>query len=151
MDENAAKIAYLQGYKKLEKRLDRKIEELARWRSKAEKMTPPLSDMPSGNGSGDGDRLAAVVERTIALATQVDKTTKDILAYQKQMLTYINTVGDDRLAEVLEYRYIAGFTWEQIAVKMQYTYRWVCKLHGLALSKLDIEVPIPPVLNYRLE
>lgn len=149
MDENAAKIIYLQGYRKLDNRLDRKLEELARWRSKAEKMTPSLSDMPSN--SGDGDRLAAAVERIDTIVDQINKAVTDVLTYREQMLAYIDTVRDNRLAAVLEYRYIDGFTWEQIAVKMGYTYRWVCKLHGLALSKLDIEVPTPPVLNYRLE
>ena len=110
MDNNAAKIIYLQGYRKLDNRLDRKLEELARWRSKAEKMTPSLSDMPSN--SGDGDRLAAAVERIDTIVDQINKAVTDVLTYREQMLAYIDTVRDNRLAAVLEYRYIDGFTWE---------------------------------------
>ena len=62
------KAAYLSRYKKLERHLDQKVEELARWRSRAEKVTPPLL------GAGDrqtGDRVAFAVEKIIDIEEEI--------------------------------------------------------------------------------
>lgn len=37
---------------------------------------------------------------------------------------------------LLRYRYIEGMTWEQVAVKMNYSWRQVHRLHGDALQQL---------------
>jgi len=37
----------------------------------------------------------------------------------------------------LTYRYINGKTWEEIAVEMHYTYKWVHVLHGQALAEFE--------------
>jgi len=51
--ENQAKIAWLNRYRKLDAEINRKCEELSRWRSRAEKITPALSKAPGGGGKGD--------------------------------------------------------------------------------------------------
>ena len=46
---------------------------------------------------------------------------------------------------VLKYRYLEHLQWEEIAVKMNYSYRGVTKIHGKALltfEKVFVSVPI---------
>ena len=38
--------------------------------------------------------------------------------------------------ELMELRYISGYTWERIAVEMSYSYRHIVRLHGKILQKL---------------
>ena len=50
----------------------------------------------------------------------------------------IRTVEDPTRRLLLEYRYIHGLTWEQVAERMGYDLRWVHRLHGKALGQLHI-------------
>lgn len=44
-------------------------------------------------------------------------------------------------ANILTMRYLLGYTWEEIANKLNYTYQWVHNLHKRALKEWDeIEV-----------
>ena len=61
---NQEKKQYLQQYRDLNGCINAEMEELARLRSMASKVTPTISDMP-GAGSPSGDRLARAVERII--------------------------------------------------------------------------------------
>jgi DNA-directed RNA polymerase specialized sigma subunit len=48
----------------------------------------------------------------------------------------IDSVPDKTLRSVLHWRYICGYTWEQVAVKMNYSYRRATQLHGTALQHI---------------
>ena len=39
---------------------------------------------------------------------------------------------------MLFYRYISGLAWWEIAEKMNYTERWVLKIHGKALAHFEL-------------
>jgi hypothetical protein len=45
---------------------------------------------------------------------------------------------DENEKDVLTYRYLRGMKWEEIAIKMEYTYRNIIKIHGRALSNFTI-------------
>ena len=47
------------------------------------------------------------------------------------------TDQDLSLIHIFTYRYMNGYTWEQIAVCMHYTYQWVHRLHGQALVEFE--------------
>ena len=50
--ENKLKIRYLSRYRRMSKRIDRLLEEQSRWRERALKITPVLSQTPGGGESG---------------------------------------------------------------------------------------------------
>ena len=49
----------------------------------------------------------------------------------------ISVLTDPRHRSVLHLRYLSGMGWEEIAGKMQYTLRWVHKLHSEAIEMLQ--------------
>ena len=49
----------------------------------------------------------------------------------------IEAVPDARLRNLLRWRYISGYTWEQVSVQMDYTYRRSIQLHGAALQAVS--------------
>ena len=49
----------------------------------------------------------------------------------------IEAVPDARLRNLLRWRYISGYTWEQVSVQMNYTYRRSIQLHGAALQAVS--------------
>lgn len=131
--ENQAKIDWLNRYRKLDKEMGRKCEELSHWRSRATKITPALTGMPGGGAAGD--RIQDAVEKIVALEGEINVEIDRLLQVRGEIEKAIKTVPDDTLRTLLELRYIDGLTWEKIAVKLDKSYQWICELHGRALKK----------------
>lgn len=135
------KKAYLERYAKAGRELDRLCEELARWRSMAEKITPVLSQEPAG-GNEEGNQIESAVEKIVALKSEIEAEMEVLYSIRQQVVDAVKTVPDETLQLVLSRRYILGETWEQVAVNMHYGYQWVCRLHGRALRQVNIKEAI---------
>ena len=59
---------------------------------------------------------------------------------RKEIEGIIRAVEDNILRTLLEYRYINGKKWEEIALMMGYDYRYILKIHGKALSLLPSDL-----------
>ena len=121
------------------------MEELQRLKSRAEKITSSVSGMPKGGNQGD--RLQLAVDRICELEERLNGKIDAAVKRRKEMEAAITTVEDKTLQLLLQYRYIDGMTWEQIAVKMNYDYRWTLRLHGRALTRLTIESHIKSMIT----
>ncbi len=142
---NKDKKKWLLEYRKLDQDIERDMEELQRWKSRAEKITSSVSDMPKGGNQGD--RLQLAVDRICELEERLNGKIDAAVKRRKEMEAAIATVEDRTLQLLLRYRYIDGMTWEQIAVKMNYDYRWTLRLHGRALTRLTIESHIKSMIS----
>lgn len=132
---NQEKKELLNGYIKAKKRFDRISDTMLEVMSYATKITPLLSDMPKG-GNGSGNKIERTIERLDSLANDLEEQAVRMRKAMKQVQSAIQTVPDETLRLLLELRYINGYTWEQIAVKMNYSYVHVCRLHGAALNQI---------------
>lgn len=131
------KKQYLSKYQNLDSMINRKLEECEKWRDLAEKITPTLSDMPKSQISGN--RVESAVEHIVELEQEINRSVDELVKLRKDIESSLKTVKDDTLRKLLEYRYIDGMKWEEVAVKMKFDYRWVLRLHGKALTQLAIE------------
>lgn len=138
--ENQAKINWLNRYRSLDMEINRKCEELSRWRSRAEKITPTISKAPGG--SGNGDRITDAVEKIVSIEEEINTDVDRLISVRGEVEKAIKSVPDETLRTLLELRYIDGLTWEKIAVKMNYGFQWVCKLHGRALTQVHMQEAI---------
>lgn len=134
---NQEKIQYLSRCKILDRQIERKSEELSRWRERATRITPTLSDMPK-SPFGGSDTIQTAIEHIIELEEKINSDIDQLTDTRREILEAIQTVKDEKLQLLLEYRYIDGMTWEQIAVRMEYSYMHICRLHGKALSNLKM-------------
>lgn len=130
------KKEFLSQYISAKRRLHQISDEMVEIRAAATRITPVLDGMPSGSDSVS--RIQRVVERLEECAKQLDKEAQTMHAAMREIRQAIATVRDPTLQALLEYRYLNGFTWEQIAVMMHYTYRHVLRLHGEALKRVRI-------------
>lgn len=133
---NQEKKKWLLEYRRLEQNIERDMEELQRLESRAEKITSMVSDMPKG--SQQGDSLQRSVEKICELKASLNQRIDAAVEKRKEIEAVIETLEDKTLQLLLRYRYIDGMTWEQIAVKMDYCWRQVVRLHGRALSKIKM-------------
>lgn len=138
--ENEQKIRYLFRYRQLNQRIDRLLEEQNRWRERALKITPTLSQAPGGGGNGSP--IERPMDKVLEIEEEINQEIDELQIVRQEIRNTLNQLEDENLKLLMEYRYIDGMTWEQIAVKMNYGFQWVCKLHGRALNRLRIKEAI---------
>lgn len=134
---NQEKKKYLLQYRGLEGEIDRLIEELGEQRAKAQKMTAAYSDLPKGQPAGDS--LARAVERMIELEEKLNARINKQVDLRMEIERGIEAVNNPKLRIILRDRYIEGKTWDDIAERMHYAKRHIIRLHGYALSQLQID------------
>ena len=130
--ENEQKIRYLSRYRRLNQRVDRLLEEQGRWREKAMRITPVLSPVPGGGGSGSPIEV-------IAIEGDINAAIDALIDLRREIQGAIDKVPDENLQLLLTYRYIDGLSFEKIAEKLHYGYQWVYKLHRKALDALTLQ------------
>jgi len=79
------------------------------------------------------DNVLAMVDVHRELKGQIDA----LMHESKRAERLIAVLPDGRHRSVLQLRYLCGMGWEEIADKMQYTLRWVHKLHREAIDMLQ--------------
>ena len=134
---NAEKKRYLEQYRANNAEIDSLLEEMARWRARAEAMSPVYTDTPKSNF--DRDPLSDAIAHILELDDRINAKIDMLIDMRQHIELSISAVTDPRLRKLLRYRYIDGLKWEDIADKMHCDIRWVFRLHGKALSKLAIE------------
>lgn len=82
-------------------------------RELAESITPKLTGMPSGGGSGDkvGEAATAIVMYTDML----EKAIQEKIEQSRRINEYILQIEDAQLRRIMYLRFIEGLTWRQIA------------------------------------
>lgn len=131
---NQEKVNYLKRYRVLSLEIDQITDELQRWQDLATRISPSYSDMPHGGGN---DKVQTAAVEVAELTEQLNDKIHQAVKMQQEMKDLIGTIDDATLRRLMIYRYIHGKKWEEIAVLMDYDYRWILRLHGKALCKLD--------------
>ena len=131
---------YLSRYQAINREVDALCEECVRLRSLAERVgCGQLSDMPKGKNSNPSAYFTRVIEQLIEKENEINAKIDEMLIVRDEISSTIDSVSDATLRTLLRFRYICGMTWEEIAVKMYYTYQWVCELHGRALRCITLD------------
>ena len=132
---NKDKIKYLKRYINLDREIDRKLEEVARLRSKLTRVTEVYSTEPRGGGTIYG-KTEEILAKIVDLENEIDADIDRLVAIRDGIKTIIEAVEDDREKLLLQYRYLDGKTFEKIAVEMNYSWRQIHRLHSKALTNL---------------
>jgi len=134
---NKDKIKYLKRYKNLDREIERKLEEVARLRSKLTRVTEVFTAEPKGGGSIYG-KTEEILAKIVDLEKEIDADIDRLVAIRDGIKTIIEAVEDDRERLLLQYRYLDGKTFEKIAVEMHYSWRQIHRLHSKALTNLKM-------------
>lgn len=135
LTENEKKKLFLKSYLRDKQAVIRIEEQLAELR--ASKISPSLvSDgMPHGTSLSDLSDYAAKVDE---LERELIQKRYDRICSFQRVQSAIEAVEDEAEKDLLTYRYLRGMKWEEIAVKMGYSWRKIHYLHGDALEHLEI-------------
>lgn len=126
---------FLSRYLNITEHLRQMEEELEALRQEEGSISMQIDGMQHGTKLSDrtGQMAVRLAEITVEI---MDERTKAI-EERNEIRNVILRVGDHNLSHILRRRYIDGKTWEEIAVEMNYTYRWTLTLHGRALEEVD--------------
>lgn len=127
---------FLQEVRRMDRRIDARQERLDRIRARLEAgRMSSVTGMPRGGRSDWAD----TADRLIDLERRVNSTIREMCRWKRLAQEAIDRIDDSRLRDVLEYYYIDGMTWEQVAEAMGFKdVRWAYVLHGRALQQLRV-------------
>lgn len=134
-EENDRKKRYLWQYQECKRELERLEEE--RIEVRLNKMFPSViqDGMPHASGCSD---LSGYASKLDDLDRKIMKARYKRIQTLTDIRNRINIVKNQSEREVLTYRYIRGMKWEDIAVKMDYSWQWLHKVHSKALKSIVI-------------
>lgn len=125
---------YLSRYRWQNDRINAKLEQVAELRRKAQTVSGGSSD--GSHSSTPYDRVGELTLKIVALENKINEEIDKSVDLQNEIRAAIARVPDERLQSLLEYKYINGYTLEEIAVRMDYSYPQICRLHGRALRSV---------------
>lgn len=100
-------------------------------------MTSPrginMDGMPRGSGSGDP--LFGVVSKHIALKERYQGLLEELASAQTSIEDIIEGL-EPMERQLMRYRYLDGLTWEEVCVKIGYSWRQTHRTHAAVLGKL---------------
>ena len=133
--EDEIKKEYLLGFQKISRQLARLENELTEIR--LNKYCPScISDgMPHASGCSD---LSSYMAKVDELEKKILKKRYNRLQKQQEIRNRIERIEDENEKDVLTYRYLRGMKWEDIAVKMGYSWRRIHYIHSKALENFRI-------------
>ena len=127
---------YLERIKWCDVMIDSKLEELGRLNDLVKKITPVMSDT-SGNGSGNQDKLGETIAKIVDLKEEVNNDTDKFIDLKHEANALLEQIERPEYYQILHKRYIQYKSLEKIAGELNYSWRWVCKLHGRALQAFE--------------
>ena len=134
-EENEQKKEYLKSYRRAIKREQDILDEIQRLR--LDKMFPSVVNdgMPHGSNHSDLSDYAAILDEQIELLKE--ERLEKVRCYQK-IERQIGQMENEDEQEVLRLRYILGMKWEEVAVKMGYSWKQTHRIHSSALKNFKM-------------
>lgn len=130
------KIEWLKSYRALDGKIESMTEQLQVWNARATKITATISQEPKAAGSGD--QLQRCIDQICELQTEIAQEMDKLRKRKQEIETAIYGLNEKSYQDILWYRYIQGMTFEEIAIKMNYSWRQVCRKHKNAVEKLKM-------------
>lgn len=119
---------------------DRRIQALlARKQAYYDMAMRGTGSMEATRLSGDPahSRVEDCVCKMVDMEREMDEDIDRLVDQTRQAETIIGQIKDKRYQDVLRYRYLSRWCWDQIAIHMGYDKRWLFKVHGAALLAFE--------------
>lgn len=119
--------------------VEMKLEELDRLRSLSERTTSKISKAAvQKTSSNNNSRIESAV---VLIEEQIERLAEEILKLLeigKKVSIAIKQVPNPTERNLLEYRYLCFFSWEQISTLMKTSPRQIYRIHNQALENFSV-------------
>jgi hypothetical protein len=122
---------------RLDLKINTKLEQLEQFRSLAYKVTSNLSEDKVSNGTKSKGSLEDSIIKIIMAEQELNAEIYRLIAIKKDIAETISllSIEDEKL--LLELRYICFNSWEEIAVKMNFSCSYTHRLNRHALENIE--------------
>lgn len=127
---------YLNQVRSLEFKVSQRKKQAAELKQAAQSISSP-SMGERVQVSQTGGVLEKAVEKYIGLAETAELQAISLNELKDEIITRIEKTDDSRLLKILTFRYLDYLTFEEIAVKMNYSFKQVCRLHRKGLEDFE--------------
>ena len=131
---------YLRQAYRSDQRINSKLEQVASLRALATKATSTLSDTPP-SGSRNVQSMENVIVKIIDLENEINEDIDTLVDLKREIVGVIKRIDNPEYQTLLELRYLCFYSWEKVAVEMEYDLRYLHKLHRKALEQCSAFVP----------
>ena len=128
---------FLSQHKIIDDCINAKLDEIKELRSLATRLSPSISGESRSVGTVS-DRVGRTAAKIADLEREVNDQIDRLIEVKAEINAMINSLGDILLRNLLERRYLLGFSWEKIAEDMGYTPRHITRLHNKAIARLQL-------------
>lgn len=124
---------YLKSIKLMDVMINGMVRERDQLRGMRYKITQTLNQVKvSGGGTNEG--FTGASNRLLDLEEEINREVDRFADLKQEAGEMLKQLEDPKHYEVLHRHYILFESLKRIAADMEYTYRWVCILHGRALQ-----------------
>lgn len=127
---------YLMEYTKLRKRIIRLEDQINEIEEQALKITS-WADGDRVQSSHNPDKIGQIVAKKLDLEADALDEIDLMLDKMYEVEAVLRKLHNPDYAQLLQYHYIRGMTWDAISDKMHYSKRWIQTLHGRALDEVN--------------
>ena len=120
--------------KRLDVRINNKLEEMANLKALAYKVTTTLRQDAAFGGGGNGDKVGDAVAKIIELENSINDDIDELVDKKREISAIIERVQNVDQYDVLHQHYFLHKSLEKIAQERFMSYRNVCYIHGRALQ-----------------
>ena len=117
-------------------RINTKLEQVRSLRDLATKASAALTGMPF-SGTRDVHSMEEVVAKMIDMKDEINAEIINLMELKAQIAAAIEDIPSVEHRVLLEFRYICGKSWTDIAAEMKYSVRNIHILHGAALREAE--------------
>ena len=108
------------------KLIESKLEEIKRLRELATSISiPDLSKERTSGGNQVQCRFAEIVDKLVDLESEILQEVDDYIEQEKEMRNTINQLPKPEWQLIMQYRYVEGLSFEEIAERLNYSVRQV--------------------------
>lgn len=133
---NDDKKKKLKAYIHANEKISDLVDEIVVLKSKVEKVTPTLSDMPMGSGMSD---KSCIIDTYLDMIDDLEKEVRILRNIRREVEYLISTIDDWTVERIMRLRYIDGLKWEEICVRANYGWTQVHKFHSDGLNSIEVE------------
>lgn len=128
---------YLKRIQICDDKINAKLAEIDDLYDLATRITPYMRDNAGASSGGNQDKLGNAVAKIADLKAEANREIDTLIDLKREISAKLDRLENPDHRKVLRLRYISNYTFEMIAMEMNYSYRGVCYLHGRALTAFE--------------
>lgn len=119
-----------------ELRIQEKQELIRHYREMAESITAEIKEVTTFSLT-PSNKIEKCALEIVSIEEDIEREIERLRADRQLVQEAIDLLEDGSQKLLLEARYLRHVKWEEIAEKLDISYRWTLRLHGIALQKIS--------------